>query len=341
MLKYNLSSREQSILQYIVRQYILTANPVGSRTVSKSMDLHLSPASIRNIMADLEDKGFIDHPHTSAGRVPTDKGYRFFVDSMSRAEDLSPQDIESLESHYGEANSTDTEYIARESSRLLSKITRQLAIVSSPHIGSTRLKRIELVQVVSNRIMVILSMSSGFIKSIILEVDGEIGRIALDRISSSLNERLAGLTLHEIRETFFQRMKDAPVQHPSLMAAMVQSSDKMFSDYLDTEKIYVDGIHIVMRQPEFGDPEQLRNMIEVVENQNIILHILDSFADGDDVVIKIGSELEEERLREYSIVAAPYRVGETAGTLSIIGPRRMNYPRMIAIIEALSKLISV
>ncbi len=336
---YGLTSRERLVLQHIIRQYISTANPVGSRTVSKQVELNLSPASIRNIMSDLEDKGLIGHPHTSAGRIPTDTGYRCYVDSIMQQESLSAVEIDMIEARLDESRGS-VEDIIRESSRLLSQISHQLAIVSAPDVGSGRLEHIELLSVSSTRIMAVLSISSGFVKTIVMEIAAEVPRHTLQQLASLLNERLGGLTLRQIRETFTDRIRDSHIGEPSLIELFVQWSDRVFSDSLNDTRLYIEGVGLISQQPEFGDAERLRNIIELVENRNIIVHVLDSCTDDTALTIRIGRELEDEKLRDYSIVAAPYRVGQVGGTISVVGPRRMDYPRMISAVDVIARCIS-
>lgn len=337
----DLSEREQLVLQHIIAQYIQTASPVGSRTISKQSELSLSPASIRNIMADLEEKGYIDHPHTSAGRVPTDLGYRFYVDQVMMREGLATQERKFIEHYFETVLPPDFETIVRECSRLLGEISQQLAVVSTPHIGSGVLRHLDLIELSTTRIMVVLSIESGIVKTITFEVDTEISRQTLDRLARLLNERLSGLTLRQIRESFSERVKDAAAEGTDrLIELFIQSSDRLFSERLEESRIYIDGMRGMMRQPEFGQPERLRDVIELVENHNVIIHVLEAIDEDASIAIRIGSETGEERMKEYSLIASPYRIGTMTGMLSVLGPRRMNYARMIAILETLSSLIT-
>lgn len=335
-----LSQREQTVLQQIIRQYILTASPVGSRTISKQSELNLGAASIRNIMSDLEEKGFLGHPHTSAGRTPTDRGYRYYVNTVSLDNEISDDERGFIERQLEQAGSAHLKKVVRESSRILSKISQQLAIVSSPHIGLGRLKRVDLIDVASNRIMVILSITSGVVKTIIFEIGSEVRRETLTVVATLLNERLAGLSLREIRETFDERMRDLLMPDDEIVKYFRRSSQEVFSDQIDDVKVHIDGMRIVTLHPEFGEPDRMHELIDLIENQNIILHILDTIRDEDGVTVRIGAENTDEVLREYSLIAAPYHLGPMVGTLSIIGPKRMNYPHVIALVEYLSRAIS-
>jgi heat-inducible transcriptional repressor len=336
----DLTQREQVILQDIIRQYILTANPVGSRTLSRQSELNLGAASIRNIMSDLEEKGLLRHPHTSAGRVPTDRGYRYYVNTVTTGRELTEEERDFIGQQIELTGTLHIDRVVKESSRILSKISQQLAIVSSPHIGLGRLQRIDLIDVASNRIMVIVSITSGIVKTIIFEIGGEVRRDTLATISALLNERLSGLTLREIRETFDERMRDLLSPDDEVVRTFRASSHEVFSDRIDDIKVHIDGVRVVTLNPEFGEPERMHEIIDLIENQNIILHILDTIAEEDTITVRIGAENQDDKLREYSLVAAPYHLGPMTGTLSIIGPRRMNYPHVIALVEYLAKAMS-
>ncbi len=336
----SLSEREKQVLLYIIEQHVSTASPIGSRTLSKFTDLNLSPASIRNVMSDLEERGLIGHPHTSAGRIPTDLGYRYYVNSMMMETRLNDEERSLLESQFENDVPSAIQELIRTSSHILSRISQQLAIVAAPMLGKGVLQRLELVQVASDKIMVILSIRSGIVKSIILQFRSEISREQLDQITAMLNERLSGLTLQEIRETFADRMRHADAGDGEIIRLFIDSSERLFSERLETDAVCIDGIMTMTRQPEFGDPHRMRNIIELVENQKVIVHVLDSISGGQSVTIRIGREIEDESLSDYSIIASPYRFGQLNGALSIIGPKRMNYPRMIAIVDYLAKLMS-
>ncbi|MBE0645289.1 MAG: heat-inducible transcription repressor HrcA [Bacteroidetes bacterium] len=336
----SLSEREKQVLLYIVEQHVSTASPIGSRTLSKFTDLNLSPASIRNVMSDLEERGLIGHPHTSAGRIPTDLGYRYYVNSMMQETRLTDDERIYLESQFDSDVPSAIQELIRTSSHILSRISQQLAIVAAPSLGKGVLQRLELVQVATNKIMVILSIRSGIVKSIILQIHSEISREQLEQISVMLNERLAGLTLQEIRETFADRMRETDAGDGEIIRLFIDSSERLFSERLETDGISIDGIMTMTQQPEFGDAHRMRNIIELVENQNVIVHVLDSISGGQSVTIRIGREIKDECLSDYSIIASPYHFGQLSGAISIIGPKRMNYPRMIAIVDYLAKLMS-
>jgi heat-inducible transcriptional repressor len=337
---YNLSPREQLVLLQIIQQHVQTAQPVGSRTIAKQGELSLSPASIRNIMSDLEERGLIGHPHTSAGRVPTDMGYRCYIDSIMQSEALTEDERSMLELQFDPFVPGGLQDLVRESARVLSKISHLLAIVVAPSMDRGTLGRIELVRVASDKVMVILSVRDGIVRSLILQIRADVPSQQLDHIAAYLNERLAGLTLLEIRDSIPERMRDAASDDHELIRLFVHAGERLFSERGDGDALSIDGIHSLSQQPEFGDPREMRNLLAWAEDREVIVHVLDSLSGSQALTIRIGREMADDKLRNYSIIAAPYRVGTLNGTVSVLGPKRMNYPRMAAIVEHIARLIS-
>jgi heat-inducible transcriptional repressor len=334
-----LNEREKTILRHVIQQFILTASPVGSRNITKKYEVGLSPASVRNIMSDLEDAGYIDHPHTSAGRIPTDKGYRLYVDSLMDIQQLKISEKEFIKEKLEEGLETDD--ILRISSTLLTKITKQLACVTYPKLETGILEKIQLVSLSSIRILVVISIKSGLVKTITLELSSEIEPSKIEPIQSLLNERLVGLTFNEIRKTFNERFRDVIDDNEnSVIRLFYDSVDKIFKDVLRKENIVISGAKNIIRQPEFEDPERFQSIIELIEDRDIIVHILEKSGENDEVFISIGSENEDIKLNEYSFITKEYNFGETNGTLGIIGPKRMEYSKIVSIVNYMSKMIS-
>jgi len=338
---YILNEREKAILRNVIHQFILTANPVGSRNIARKYDLGLSPATIRNIMADLEETGFLGHPHTSAGRIPTDKGYRLYVDSLMEITDLAFEQKKQIQNRLYQ-DSADTEDLLRISSMILSDITNQLACVTFPKFESAILEKIQIVQLSSKRVLVVLSIKSGLVKTITLELETEIDVKVIERIQSILNQRLTDLTFNEIKKTFGDRMKDADdIKNHSIIRLFLDSADKIFSDANFTDKAFITGAKNILRQPEFDDAENFQSIIELIENKDIIIHIMDSKKpEGNTVSVSIGSENPSEILHNYSFVIKDYKVGETVGILGIIGPKRMEYSKSIAAILYIADILT-
>lgn len=336
----NLTEREKTVLHYVVHDFIETATPVGSRFISRRHGdvLGLSPASIRNVMSDLEYLGFINHPHTSAGRVPTDMGYRFYLDSLMRKESLTDNEIEAIRANLGAAE--ETEELLRETSRLLGRISHQIFVVTSPRLANGTLEKLEIIPLVSNRIMIILSIKSGLVRTIMMEVASEIPREKLEDLARFLNERLDGLTLSEIRQTFLERVKDAAGEETGLIRLFIDSVDKVFLPGT-FEKIHIGGADKIIEQPEFVNPEDFRGVIELVNDEDMIIHILrKNEAKPHEVNVRVGEENQDEKLKGYSVITTTYTIGEIEGSVGVIGPKRMPYAKMIPLVDYVAKAIS-
>lgn len=333
-----LTEREKTVLRSIVHNFILSATPVGSRLISKKHPLGLSPATIRNVMADLEAMGYLSHPHTSAGRVPTDEGYRFYVNSLMDIQRLSEADKKTIRNQLD--ITSDAESMLRESSKLLAKISRQLSVVTSPHLSTGTFEKLELVTISSTRIMVVLAIKFGLVRTIMMEVAAEGPKEKLEDISAVLNQRLSGLTLRQIRDTFSDRVRDVKSEESGLIRLFIESVDKLFADIKDRDRVHISGTDSLLDQPEFGNPQDFRSIIELINNEDIIVHVLEKHEGETDVVVTIGQENEEESLKNYSIVTSPYTIGDVAGTVGLIGPKRMDYSKMIPLVDYVAGVIS-
>lgn len=341
MMNQELNEREKNILRYIIQQFILTATPVGSRNITKKYDLNISPATVRNIMSDLEESGYIDHPHTSAGRIPTDKGYRFYVDSLMNIQRLKNAEKGLINKNL-EAGINETDELFRITSSLLSSITKQLACISYPKIDTGIFEKIQLVTISSTKILVVISIKAGLVKTITLELDSEIKNSQIESVQSLLNERLNGLTLKEIRTTFRERFQDVGEEQKAIIRIFVDSVDKIFKGFKNSESFFITGAKNVLHQPEFEDPEKFQSVIEIIEDKDIIVHILEksSETESNNVFISIGSENENLKLSDYSFISKEYRLGDVSGTLGIIGLKRMEYSKVIAIVDYMAKMLT-
>ncbi|MFN3385259.1 MAG: heat-inducible transcriptional repressor HrcA [Candidatus Thermochlorobacter sp.] len=342
-----LTEREKEVLGLIIQNFILTATPVGSRFLSKRSDLGLSDATIRNVMADLEEEGYITHPHTSAGRVPTDKGYRLYVSSMMRVGTLSQSERAKIDQNIEQivATAQDSDDILRESSRILGKISRQIGIVLSPKLSKGVFEKLEIVSLSSNKIMVIISIQSGLVKTIVLEAHSNVPRSKLDALAQMLNERLSGLTLEEIRQSFPERIADC-ADDTGLIRVFIDSAERLFDNPPDTDRLHVAGTENILAYPEFEKREKIRGIIELIENENVIVHLLEEVGSADasstieGVSIRIGKENHDSKMKECSIVTAQYSVGNAVGTVGVIGPTRMDYSKVVRVINYMAKRLS-
>ncbi len=341
-MQEKLTNREKEVLKFIVDNFIRFGTPVGSRNISKFTDLNLSSATIRNVMSDLEDKELLETPHTSAGRMPTDKGYRYYVDELMKKETLNKNEIEFLRAIINETSSmfTGGDEFFNMTSRILSRISHQLAVVTQPFLSSGVLEKLEVFSISSGRLLLVINIKSGYVKTLIMEVNVEIPSSKIERITGILNERLRGLSLLEIKETFSERVSDYIDEEPELFQMFINSIEKIRSEEEMGGKIYISGTSEIISQPEFEKQENFKSIVKIAENKDLVIHIFHDPEMTGKVSIKIGNENSEKELKNYSIVCANYKVGDVEGKIGIIGPKRLNYAKMISLMEYTSKLIS-
>jgi heat-inducible transcriptional repressor len=331
-----LTEREKEILRRIIHLYILKATPVGSRTLSKFIQQELSAATIRNVMADLEEMEFISHPHTSAGRIPTDKGYRFYVDSLGELESLSRQELLTLEKTL-----SNSEMVYKDASKILGLLSSYLSIVAIPQLIDLKVIRIELIMLSSSRLLIVIALDSNFVKTLTLETGFSIEHRQLDQISSYINEKVSGKPLKFIRDNFSEILKDYRHKDTPLMRLFVDSIDNILDIKNIKENIHIAGTPNLLEYPEFGNPERIKGVIELLENEDIIIHLLEKQEEsGKNVNVLIGSEIQNELLDDYALVISNYRIGQARGSIGIIGPKRMPYSKMISLVSHVSEFLS-
>jgi heat-inducible transcriptional repressor len=334
-----LSIRENTILQSIIHNFITTASPVGSRLLSKEYILGVSPATVRNVMMDLEDKGYLSQPHTSAGRIPTDKGYRYYVDGLMEVEDLTFDEKKRIKNEFLElSDHSDIEMILDKACEALGRISNLLGLALSPRFFKGKFKKLELVKVNEKVLMVIISIESGLVKTITLEVRTEIADSKLEDTCRLLNERLSNLTLKEIRDTIGKRLQDFAYGDKSLIQQFVDSADKLFM--IESEYIHFKGTPNIMNQPEFTDHEKLKEVLKLIDNQKILIHILNEHELEENITIVIGKENKKDLMQNCSLITTTYKIGNMTGTVGVIGPTRMYYPKMISLVDYIAQEIN-
>ncbi len=341
----DLSEREIRVLEAVVRSYVDTAEPAGSRIVARLCGLGVSPATIRNTMSDLEEKGYLSHPHTSAGRVPTDLAYRFHVDQLIQTPGLSPEERDQLVRELDPAASTTVERLVRRAARALSILSMELGIGLAPRLEGAVLEKVDLLRVSSNRILLVATVRSGLVRTVYVDFEGEVPEDTLVALTLLLNERLAGLTLKEIRETLPQRLRDSRLEDSpatdELLNIFIQSGSELFhwSDIEESE-ILLGKTSLLAAQPEFTSGESLKGLIELTERPDLLGSALSSRDHQGGLQITIGGEHDQEELSPFTLVTAEYRVGGMKGVIGIIGPTRMPYEKVIAIVDSTSALVS-
>jgi heat-inducible transcriptional repressor len=333
----DLNERERVILQAIVQLFVLHATPVGSRVVSKYLErtLPLSPATIRNTMADLEAMGYITHPHTSAGRMPTDLGYRFYVDSL---EDISRLPTPEADRITSDLLAIPRESVMRDASRILSSLSRHLAMVQLPEIRQAIVQRVEIIRLSAERLLVVVALDSDVVRTLTLETAEDVEQDGLEAVTRQLNERIAGRPLSSVGSTLTDLLTTSSDNAPTLLRLFVDQVGNLLVP--ERSMVHISGAQNLIAQPEFEAPERLRSVIELVENEDVIVHLLGTATEVGRVSVQIGNEISDEAMRDYSLIATTYRAGQATGSLGIIGPRRMDYGRMITIVQLMSNVLT-
>lgn len=331
-----LTEREKLILREVIGQYILNAAPVGSRTLSKRLGGRFSPATIRNVMSDLEEIGLLCQPHTSAGRIPTERGYRLFVDNLMEHGRLTSRERKLLDGEISKIVLGDIKDVLRQTAHLLAEISNLLCVVMSPPLREGILHRLDLVGVGGDKILLVITIQSGFVRSMFLEVQSQISRENIEWLTAFLNHRLSGLKLSEVRSSIHERLRGAGVDNLPVIRAMVDRADEVFS-FTGTDEYLVGGVKSLTSQPEFYNVEELRKILTLLEDQSLFLHLFAREEDG--VRVRIGRENAVQSLSSLSIVTAPYRFRSLSGAIGLIGPTRMDYPRAVTVVEYTVKKI--
>ena len=338
-----LSDRERRVLEAVIQSYVETAEPAGSRTISRRFGLGVSPATIRNTMSDLEEKGYLYHPHTSAGRVPTDVAYRLYVDSLMRVAPIASPDREKLAEQLSASGGSTIEAILRRAAQSLSVLTQELGMAVGPRLDQIVLQRLELVRLSSERLVLVLSLHGGAVRQIFVEVGERIADNALAEVSVVLNERLAGLTLREIRASLAARLRDANPGSTTreLLNIFVQERDSIFDDPLRRDESLVLGqTSVLAEQPEFASSDQMRRLLALTESNEHLTELLRRRHINPGLSITIGNEHGDPRFENFTIVTSEYRAGSLAGVIGVIGPTRMPYEKVIAVVTHASRLVS-
>lgn len=339
-----LTDRERQVLEAVIRCYVETAEPAGSRTISRRFGLGVSPATIRNTMADLEEKGFLYHPHTSAGRIPTDKAYRFYVDGLMHAAPALPlPDRDRLVADLG-ARGSAIETILRRAAQSLGVLTQELGVALGPRLDQTTLVKLELVRMNAERLILVLTLRGGAVRTIFIEIAGEIADNAIAEVQQVLNERLGGLSLAEIRSSLGERLRDAvaPGGATELLNIFVQEGEQLFDAAApaEEESVLLGQASVLAEKPEFASGERLKQLIALTETRTALAGVLRQRTTQPGVSITIGDEHGTTLLGGLTLVTAEYRAGSLTGVIGVIGPTRMPYEKVISLVSHTSSLVT-
>jgi heat-inducible transcriptional repressor len=346
MVSEELSRRERRVLEAVIRSYVETAEPAGSRTLSRRFGLGVSPATIRNTMSDLEEKGFLFHPHTSAGRIPTNKAYRLYVDSLLSIPPLKSIDTDRLaEEITAGSGSSPIETILRRAAQTLGVLTQELGVALGPQLDRSVLRRLELARVSSERLLMILTLDAGVMRTVFVEVPGEIADNALAEVTTVLNERLGGLTLGQLRNSLPARLRDmrADPSAAELLNIFVQEGEQLFETALpmsEAHQIVLGAASVLAEQPEFSATDRLRRLLALTETPQALGDAIRKRTQAPGISITIGAEHDDPRLEDFTVVTAEYHVGSLAGVIGVIGPTRMPYDKVISLVSHTSRLLS-
>ena len=338
-----LTDRERRVLAAVIQSYVESAEPAGSRALSRRFDLGVSPATIRNTMSDLEEKGFLFHPHTSAGRIPTDRAYRAYVESLTEvAPPLGAESRRLVAELSGGDNAI--EAILRRAAQTLGVLTQELGVALGPRLDQTMLERLELMRISTDRLILVLTLGGGLARTIFVDVPSEIADHAVTAVQQVLNERLAGLTLRDIRHTLAARLRDtlAVGNAAELLNIFIEEGEQMFDVPLGgaADGVVLGQASLLADQPEFSSGDGMRRVIELTETRNLLAEVLRNRAHGPGLSITIGNEHGDPLLERFTMVTAEYHSGSISGVIGVIGPTRMPYDKVISLVTHTSQLVS-
>ncbi len=334
-----LSERKMQILKTLIDDYIQTAQPVGSRTISRKHELGLSSATIRNEMADLEEMGYISQPHTSAGRVPSDKGYRFYVDHLMQVHTLAMEEIQQIRSAI-ESRMNEINALICRTSDIVSMITGYTSIALSPNLTKVMLKTVQIVPVDERKGLVVVVTSGGVVKNHVVRLDSEASAEEQIRLSNYLQEKLNGLVIENIKYPDIQDISQETGVPANVARCVLEGLERCLSGIRQSDLI-MNGTINLLNHPEFSDLLKVREVLELFNDQDVIRAVMNSAMKKQSVNVQIGSENQLELMRDCSLVTTSYSLGDTdMGAFGIIGPTRMSYGRVVSAMRFIQKLIN-
>lgn len=334
-----LDERKRKVLQAIIDDYITTAEPIGSRTIARKYNLGVSPATIRNEMSDLEMLGFLEQPHTSAGRIPSAKGYRFYVDCLLEPHPLSPRDMKLIEDWY-RTKVRCVEEVFQETVKILSRITRNMSLVMAPHYEKCVFKYLQFLPLEENRIIVAVISDRGIVENKIITMQRPISQADLQRIAAGINQRLRGLTFQEIKASLLREIRDDIINDPALYNVAMEVVERALT-LGKNEKVYLGGAVQLINQPEFRNVEKLQRLLSILEEEQVLHDVLD-IPVADRISVTIGRENKYTDIQDCSVIRATYRLDDRViGTVAVLGPTRMDYGKIITVLDFISQYITM
>ena len=334
-----LDDRSREVLRLLIQQHIQTGEPVGSETLAARMNRVLSPATIRNILADLERQGLLDHPHTSAGRMPTDEGYRVYVDGLMGAAPLGPREAEAIESELLPHDASPQE-VAAHASQLLSRLSRSVGFVMTPDLARATFRHIDLVRLPHPRVLVVMVSRTGLVTHKVIEVDEQLAQDELQACANYLNANFSGLALDTIRARLLQMMNAEKALYDRLLQKVLAVAGPAFAAEDDGASVYVDGASNIFDQPEFEDLSRMRALFKTFEQKSRLVKIVNACLDSSGVRVVIGREIPDPELQGVSLVTTGVPVGAEGWALGVMGPTRMEYPHVVSVVDHIARVVS-
>jgi heat-inducible transcriptional repressor len=335
-----LSERELWVLEEVVRNFISSATPTSSRFLARRHQFELSPATIRNVMGDLEDRGYITHMHTSAGRVPTDKGYRYYVDRLMQCVNLPLEIRHNIEQAVCQVEPSDLHMVMEATSHVLSRVTDLFGVVLSPKIGQGIFRHVHIHAIMNRRYLVTVTIDAGFVKTVVAELETDIDERRLESACGALNDRYYGKTLREIIDAGDGVFADMEEYELGIIRLFIPSLKRVIDESSRVE-IVSEGKSNILLKPEFFAKDQAGVIIEILQEERMLMHLIDTAGANDGrVIVAIGTEMADEQLCSFSVVKARYRIGNMEGSLGVVGPRRMPYPFLVSAVDYTAKLLS-
>ncbi len=331
-----LSERQRSILQSIVENYIRSAEPVGSRTIAKHSDINYSSATIRNEMADLEELGYLEQPHTSAGRIPSEKGYRFYVDHLLHPDQESIKDVESFRELFKERY-FEIDQSIRQVALILSELTSYTSIILGPEIFQTHLRQIQIVPLDYERAVAIVIMDTGKVENKLVSIPAGVSMDQIEKMVNLINHRLRGVTLAELQSKIFSELSSAMQKNLEQYEQLQVMVNQLFSPTSTSDdRVFLGGKMQILAQPEFRDVDKAKLMFQLLEQNDTMVQLFNNHTKG--VTVKIGKENNNDLANDCSIISASYEMdGHIVGSIGIIGPTRMEYGKVMGVLGHISR----
>ncbi len=331
-----LTNRQLQILQVIVDDFVMSAQPVGSRQISKKEGITYSPATIRNEMADLEDLGFLEKTHTSSGRVPSEKGYRFYVDHLLQPQVMTADEVSQIQSVF-KRHIVEAEQLIKESANILSELTTYTTILLGPDVKKHKVKKFQIVPLTEQTAVAIIVTDNGHVENRILDLPPGLSPGDIEKMVNILNERLLGIPLQDLHFKLELEAFEVLKQHVSTADAIIQSLLQATSEQKEG-KVYYAGKMNMLNQPEFHDLNKIRMLMELMDRDSQIQRLFKPFDSG--IQIRIGSENNHLAMENCSVITASFGNSDEQGTIAIIGPTRMDYQRVVTVIDVMRRVLS-